>query len=95
MPEKKLVEIVWNDEKEGFVIKENNRKVKSVLPIGPLSSSSETYGCSPKTTIEEFAKKYVTKGTIGYEAVKTASDVNGGEFSMGPDAYAFRLYKIS
>ncbi len=95
MPETKLVEIVWNDEKETFVRKGTNKKVRSALPIGPLSSSSETYSCKPTTSIEELAKKYKTKGTIGYEALKTASDVNGGEFNMGPDVYAFRLYKIN
>ena len=75
--------------------KDNNRKVKTATPIGPLTSDSVIYNLSPKISIEELAQKYAKKGTLGYESVKTASDVNGGEFSAGDDIYAFRLYEIS
>ena len=95
MTRTKLVEIVWNDEKAGFVRTDNNRKVRTAIPIGPLTSDSVTYNCNPKTNIEDLAKKYGTTGTIGYETVQTARDVGGGEFNMGDDVYAFRLYKIN
>lgn len=93
--QKELVEIVWNDEKKGFVRKDNGRKVRNALPVGPLSSSRNPHQYSTKTSIEELAKKYTPRGTIGYEKVLAANDVGGGEFFIGQDVYAFRIYKIS
>jgi len=96
--EQQLVEIIWNTEKNSFVRKDTDKPVKEVIPLGPLLTLHVTSiaGCDgPKQQIFDEAKKYAHH-IIGYEATKTAHDINPQEYDPHMhDIWAVRLYKIS
>ncbi|MBI4146746.1 hypothetical protein HY489_05410 [Candidatus Woesearchaeota archaeon] len=91
----KLQEIVWNDETQGFVRKDNPRPLRVAVPVGPLCKAIASELAGPDYEIRNAAQKYRSLRPNAFERIQTASDVRPQEFTLPEDAYAFRLYRIS
>lgn len=95
MTTENLAQIVWDEEKNAFMRRDTNTKVREATPIGPLSCEYLPAGTSLMPAICTLAKKYIDQKPNAYEMLITATDVDGNELCIGDDIYAFRLYKIS